>query len=196
MAGELVGESVVVSDMAEGSQVYNKGYYGYPRPGGGLDLDLLEALFLVECDKLQVFQNGKQMDHASLYRRVARSAEDLQSATSSIATSVSAATSSSWTRGTSISVFTREARPPHTHGQELGAGDIGKGRLQHRRPPGESETSQRTRKDLLLGVVDEEGDITYYTVEGAEPHGMTEESPTTAGGLAAGRFGDRPGRGR
>ena len=36
MAGELLGESVVISDMAEGSQVYNKGYYGYPRPGGGL----------------------------------------------------------------------------------------------------------------------------------------------------------------
>jgi tRNA splicing endonuclease len=79
MAGELLGESVVISDMAEGSQVYNKGYYGYPRPGGGLELDLLEALYLVECDKLQVFQNGKLMDHASLYRRVARSAEDLQS---------------------------------------------------------------------------------------------------------------------
>ena len=40
MAGELLGESVVISDMAEGSQIYNKGYYGYPRPGGGLDLDL------------------------------------------------------------------------------------------------------------------------------------------------------------
>jgi len=77
MAGELLGESVVISDMAEGSQVYNKGFYGYPRPGGGLDLDLLEALYLLECDKLQVLQNGKPMDHASLYRRVARSVEDL-----------------------------------------------------------------------------------------------------------------------
>ncbi|MCG7845099.1 MAG: tRNA-intron lyase, partial [Methanomassiliicoccales archaeon] len=45
-----------------------------------------------------------------------------------------------------------------------------------------SETSERTRKELLLGVVDEEGDITYYTVEGADPHGLTEESPTLAEG--------------
>ncbi len=61
MAGELLGESVVISDMAEGSQVYNKGFYGYPRPGGGLDLDLLEALFLLECDKLQVLQNSSRV---------------------------------------------------------------------------------------------------------------------------------------
>src|SRR2546428_215742 len=37
MAGELVDDRVIVDDPAEASGVYNRGFFGSPRPGGGLD---------------------------------------------------------------------------------------------------------------------------------------------------------------
>jgi len=183
MAGELVGESVVISDMAEGSQVYNKGYYGYPRAGGGLDLDLLEALFLVECDKLQVFQNGKQMDHATLYRRVARSVEDLQSRYIVYRDLRQRGYIVKLDQGHfHFRVYQRGSSPHNSQAKNWVLAISERDVFNIAALLEKSETSQRTRKDLLLGVVDEEGDITYYTVEGAEPRGLTEESPTTAEG--------------
>jgi tRNA-intron endonuclease len=160
MAGELLGESVVISDMAEGSQVYNKGYYGYPRPGGGLELDLLEALYLVECDKLQVFQNGKLMDHASLYRRVARSAEDLQSRYLVYRDLRQRGYIVKLDQGgLPLRVYQRGSAPNNNQGKNWVLAISERDVFNIAALLEKSETSQRTRKDLLLGVVDEEGDI-------------------------------------
>jgi len=183
MVGELVGESVIIADMAEGSQVYNKGYYGYPRPGGGLELDLLEALYLLECDKLKVQIAGKEVDHATLYRRVARSVDDLQTRYVVYRDLRQRGYIVKLDQGDfDFRVYPRGANPHNSQAQNwvlaISERDVFNiAALQEK-----SETSQRTRKDLLLGVVDEEGDITFYTVEGADPRGETEEKPTTAEG--------------
>jgi tRNA-intron endonuclease len=183
MAGELVGEGVIIADMAEGSQIYNKGYYGYPRPGGGLELDLLEALYLLECQKLQVQVGGKDLDHASLYRRAARTAEDLQSRYVVYRDLRQRGYIVKLDQGDfNFRVYPRGSSPHNSQAKNwvlaLSERDV----FNIAALLEKSETSQRTRKDLLLGVVDEEGDITYYTVEGADPHGLTEEAPTKAEG--------------
>ena len=54
MAGELKGDVVVIKDQAEGSRLYNRGNYGYPMRGGGLELDLMEAAYLLESKRLEV----------------------------------------------------------------------------------------------------------------------------------------------
>src|SRR3989304_2852139 len=51
MAGELSGDRVLVEDPAEGSTLHNRGFFGSPQPGGGLALDLLEAVYLVEAGR-------------------------------------------------------------------------------------------------------------------------------------------------
>jgi len=183
MSGELMGDSVIVADMAEGSQVYNKGYYGYPRPGGGLELDLLEALYLLECGKLVVHSGGKELDHAALYRRVARSMEGLQSRYVVYRDLRQRGYIVKLDQGDfNFRVYSRGASPHNSQAKNWVLAISERDIFNIAALLEKSETSQRTRKDLLLGVVDEEGDITYYTVEGAEPHGLTEEEPTTAEG--------------
>ena len=41
----------------------------------------------------------------------------------------------------------------------------------------QAEMSERTRKELLLAVVDEEGDITFYQAERLEPKGEISDEP-------------------
>ena len=41
MKGELIDDYVTVKDQTDGNRLYGKGNYGYPRRGGGVDLDLL-----------------------------------------------------------------------------------------------------------------------------------------------------------
>src|SRR6266513_2744987 len=45
---------VLVDDEKEASALYNKGAYGTPQSGGAVDLDLAEALYLVENNRLSV----------------------------------------------------------------------------------------------------------------------------------------------
>ena len=54
MAGILLADRVEVREQSEGSRLYTRGNFGYPRSGGGVDLDLVEAVYLVECRRLEV----------------------------------------------------------------------------------------------------------------------------------------------
>lgn len=54
MPGELRGGAVVVREQAEANRIYNKGHYGRPLSGGSLELDLVEAAYLVHQGRLEV----------------------------------------------------------------------------------------------------------------------------------------------
>src|SRR2546422_367100 len=68
MAGELLDDRVIVDDPAEGSGVYNRGFFGTPRSGGGLELNLLEAVYLVEGGRLEVRRRGRAGSARGLFR--------------------------------------------------------------------------------------------------------------------------------
>ena len=68
MAGELKDDIVVIPDQKEGSQIYNKGNYGYPISKGGLNLDLLEATYLLESKRLEVTSKGRTVSFEELFK--------------------------------------------------------------------------------------------------------------------------------
>src|SRR5436189_6260491 len=68
MPGELSDDHVLVNDPAEASTLYNRGYFGTPRSGGSLELDLLEAVYLVEAERLEVRRGGRAVSARDLFR--------------------------------------------------------------------------------------------------------------------------------
>src|SRR2546425_10901537 len=68
MAGELREGRVVVDDSGEGSALYNRGFFGRPQPGGGLELNLLEAVYLVEAGRLEIRRRGRPASVRGLFR--------------------------------------------------------------------------------------------------------------------------------
>ncbi len=68
MRGELSDGFVIVRDQTDGNHLYGKGNYGYPRSGGGVDLDLLEACLLTELGKLDVFDGKKKLSFEDMFR--------------------------------------------------------------------------------------------------------------------------------
>src|SRR5207244_1301953 len=68
MPGELSDDHVLVETPAEASALYNRGYFGTPRSGGALELDLLEAVYLVEADRLEVRREGRRVSARDLFR--------------------------------------------------------------------------------------------------------------------------------
>jgi len=61
MAGELLNKEIIIRDEMEGSQIYNKGYFGNPVPGGGLQLSLIEGIYLLESGRLEIKRKGRRM---------------------------------------------------------------------------------------------------------------------------------------
>jgi tRNA-intron endonuclease len=50
----LKGDKVIVPDRKMASTLINKGNFGKPMKGGGLELTILEAAYLVGCQRLEV----------------------------------------------------------------------------------------------------------------------------------------------
>ena len=172
MPGELVGDTVTVEDQKEASQLYNKGNYGYPMRGGGSELDLSEALYLVESNRLEVMRKGKEVSFDELFKEASKSVDvfdvkyqvyrDLRSRGFVVKTRTGSFDMAVYPRGMTIS----NSRPQfmvRAVSERMGV-DI-------------TDFSSEILKikdqgyEILYGVGDEEGDVTYYKMSVRNPKG-------------------------
>lgn len=175
MPGELVKDSVIIRDPTEASQIYNKGYYGYPLPGGGLELELMEAIYLIECGRLEVLRDGEPLPLERLVASASTTHRDFE-----IKHIVYRDLRG---RGYLVKpageefdfrVFPRGGTPNSTQTKNWVVA-ISERSLFKISPFMEGmKLSERTRKDLLIAIVDEEGDITYYHAERSQPKGAVD----------------------
>lgn len=159
MPGVLDGERVRVDDDAEASRLHNKGWYGRPRSGGGLDLDLVEALFLVELGRLEVedhpfeelvargveTRDGFEIDYL-VYR-------DLRD------------------RGFVVAVddgYVIYPRGQTPHEADPKARVVPRSERAPFRPDELLDDVEAADGDLMYALVDEESDLTYYRVAPAD----------------------------
>ncbi|MDY0293066.1 MAG: tRNA-intron lyase [Candidatus Methanomethylophilaceae archaeon] len=187
MSGELAGDTVVVSDQKEGNQLYNRGNYGYPRRGGGLDLDLAEATYLLESSRIEVSQNGSPLTFEELFNHSSSVLEgfdikymvyrDMRQRGFVVKVESGGFDMSVFPRGKTMS----DSRPIYMvrAASERTAFDIGTF-------SGEVSETAAKGKQLLYGVVDEEGDLTYYNMSVRDPRGEAPVLPIE--GKAAGRL--------
>lgn len=179
-AAELQDDHVMIPDAREASQVYNKGWAGTPQSGGSLKLELVEALHLVESGRLRVARDGETLDLEALMRHAISLQEGFE-----IRYIVY---SDLRERGYTVKPFA--PAPPDFAAYERGA------------LPSRSQTkfyilarSEREAFDLeqlrkfteraesldkkvLMALVDEEGDLTYYEISTLKPCGpLTGRTP-------------------
>lgn len=178
MPGKLVDDSVIVSEQKEGSQLYNKGNYGYPLSGGGVELDLIEATHLVETSRLEVEYKNQLMSFESLFSYASTVEDDfdiryivyrdMRARGFVVKSEQGDFDLSVYPRGMSMS----NSRPIYLvkSVSERTAFDIEVFLKQVTDP-------LMKNRELLYGVVDEEGDITYYVISIASPKGSVKVNP-------------------
>jgi tRNA-intron endonuclease len=187
MAGRLLKGRVVIPDEAEGSQIYNKGFYGTPLKGGGLELDLLEALYLLESDRLEV-QNGEGMaSYGDLVKAAAMDRPDFETQYF--------AYRDLRQRGYIVlsdggefdfRLYPRGGGPSTTQAKQWVMAVSERSAFKAAEIVRCSDLAERTRKELLIAVVDEEGDITFYSASCAQPKGDATDAGTKAVGILHG----------
>lgn len=175
--GVLQGETVLVPDEKEANTLYNKGMFGVPQSGGAVSLDLVEALYLVEHNRLEV----EGHDVASLLRHASQRERDFEiryvvyrdlRARSFIVKPSGLNDWNLYRQGTT------PGRSPSTH---LVRCVSERASLDPTAVAAEVERARKHEKKLLLAVVDEEGDLTYYDASLAD---LASDVPRTPKGSA------------
>ena len=172
MPGELRGSEVWIKEQSEASQIHNKGYYGVPQTGGALKLDLMEAVYLVESSRLVVEEDGRPRSSSDLLRLAHKSSEGFE-----IRYLVYRELRQ---RGYIVKlgqppldfrVFPRGGSPNKTPSKWWVAAISERWTFDLGSMLGDLDRTTDVRKKLLLAVVDEESDVTYYDVKRVVPKG-------------------------
>lgn len=163
---------MIVEDPAEASALYNRGFFGVPQAGGALELDLLEAAYLVEAGRMEVRRAGKVATLRDLFRAAAGESEgfeirylvyrDLRQ------------------RGYVVEpedgpvdfhVLPRGGAPKKTPSRYWVRALSERATFDLAELLDRAKAAASVRKSLLLALVDEEADVTYYAVREASPQG-------------------------
>ena len=187
MGARLCEDHAVVSDPREANQVYNKGWFGTPQPGGGLRLELVEAVYLAETGRLQVCTGD---DRPAGLERLMRHAASVRPGFEIDYLVYSDLRQRGLTVRPFIppppdfAIYERGAVPSKARSKchvlalsERAEFDLEKlGEFARR--------SGELGKEVVLALVDEEGDLTYYDVALADPAGKMEGVPPASKGRA------------
>src|SRR5437899_5754787 len=165
MAGELLDDRVIVDDPAEGSGVHNRGFFGTPRSGGGLELNLLEAVYLVEGGRLEVRRRGRAVSARELFRAASASMTAFE-IRYLVYRDLRARGYVVEARGGPVDfqVYPRGGAPKKTPSKYWVRALSERAVFDLAELLGRTEEAAAVRKTLLLGLVDEESDLTYYSV--------------------------------
>jgi len=178
----LQKDRVLLEDEKEANTLYNKGAFGVPQSGGGLVLDLIEALYLVEHNRLSVElakgaleAKGAKLSAADLLRHasgIERDFEiryivfrDLRNRTFVVKPSSL----------TDYNVYARGALPGRSPSTHLVHCASERGSLDGGALLADVQRAATHKKTLLVALVDEEGDLTYF--EAREPELRADAPP-------------------
>ncbi|NYT00947.1 MAG: tRNA-intron lyase [Methanocellales archaeon] len=162
MNSELIGDKVILSGEGA-SELYNIGYYGRPR-GDTLELSLTEASYLFEREKINICLNQNSLDFEEFFKISSIRMEnfelkylvykDLKERGYYVQPS-----------STDFRLYPRGIRPGEAPAEYFVHV------ISERKPLSLTEltffmeTAENVRKGILLAVVDEESEITFYVVK-------------------------------
>lgn len=169
----LYKDKVMVWDEAQANQLYQRGSFGKPLSGGKLQLAPLEALYLLEGGKIHVIDHdtGERIRFDELLARLTKRDPDLMLKYSVYADMRSRGyvVKTGLKFGAHFRVYERGEKPGETHSKYI----------VHAIPEGTKLTptelaravrlAHSVRKDILFAIVDDEGDITYYSLKRERP---------------------------
>lgn len=166
---QLIGESVS-SNSAEAFSLYKKSSFGEPT-GEKIQYTLSEALFLAEKGKMDIFSRGKKTPKKDLIGKIHRIDKRIQ-----IKYSVfkdlrerGYIVKTALKFGADFRVYEKGEKPGKKHAKWIVFADHESKRLTWHEFSAKNRVAHSTKKNLLLAIVDEENDVTYYEISWIRP---------------------------
>lgn len=165
----LTGNSVS-SNSQDAFTLYRKSGFGEPI-GEKIQYSMLEALFLVEKGRINVFSKAKEMGFRELIKKANSSDKrinikypvfkNLREKGYIVKTALKF--------GADFRVYERGFQAGEKHAKWIVFVDHESGKLTWHEFSAKNRVAHSTKKNLLLAILDEEGDISYYEVRWLKP---------------------------
>lgn len=165
----LTGETVS-SNSAEAFTLYKKSHFGEPI-GEKVQYSLHEALFLVENGKMEIFYMNKKISSKELLRKAHIADKrinikypvfrDLRRRGYVVKTALKF--------GADFRVYEKGASPGKKHAKWIVFTDHESKRLTWHEFSAKNRVAHSTKKNLLIAILDDEGDVSYYEVRWVRP---------------------------
>ena len=168
----LAGERVITESSDEAREFYNQSRFGNLGENGKLDLSLLEALYLMEKGKVQIKSDANRELNFETFIKKARKVEpnfwirycvfkDMRNRGYIIKTALKF--------GADFRVYDRGVKPGEDHARWI-VYPVHEGEtLTWYEFAAKNRVAHSTKKRLLIGIVDDEGDVTYYEIKWMRP---------------------------
>lgn len=165
----LSGERVF-SSAKEAKDLYSRSNFG-EIIGGKVYYSLIEALYLLENKKIVIYEGSKKLSHETFIEK-ARELEnnfwtrycvfcDMRSRGYIVKTALKF--------GADFRVYERGVKPGKEHAKWILYPVYESSSLTWHEFTAKNRVAHSTKKNLLIGIVDDEGDVTYYEVRWIRP---------------------------
>ncbi|MBR9701928.1 tRNA-intron lyase [Candidatus Pacearchaeota archaeon] len=159
-------KEIVSSNDAAAHALYQKSRFG-EKVGDKIQYSLSEALFLVEKKKMEIWVGNKKIPQKDLLNKLGRIDKkiqikypvfkDLRTKGYIVKTALKF--------GAEFRVYDKGAKPEKKHAKWIVFTDHESKKITWHEFSAKNRIAHSTKKNLLLAIVDEEGDITYYEVK-------------------------------
>lgn len=167
---ELVGERVRAEPSDAVREYYDKGRYGEPAQKK-FQYSLVEALYLVEREKMAVTKGKKILDYDTLFKFAEKQErnfsiryaafKDMRNRGYIVKTALKF--------GADFRVYDRGVKPGDDHAKWIMYPIAETDSCSWYEFSAKNRVAHSTRKKLLIAIVDDEGDVTYYSVSWTRP---------------------------
>ncbi len=170
--GIFTGERVITESSDDARELFNQSRYGTLNESGKVELSLLEALYLLERDRLIVRNEGGKVLVFESYLKKARKVEpnfwirylvfrDMRNRGYIIKTALKF--------GADFRVYDRGVKPGEDHAKWIVFPVHEASVFTWHEFSAKNRVAHSTKKRLLLAIVDDENDVTYYQVSWTRP---------------------------
>jgi len=161
----IVGE-IVSSNSAEAHTLCKKSNFG-ERKADKVQYSLSEALFLVDKNKMEIFSRNKKINKKDLMNKFKRIDKKIQIKYPVFKNlrEKGYIVKTALKFGAEFRVYDKGAKPGKKHAKWVVFVDHESKLLTWHEFSARNRVAHSTKKNLLIAIVDEEGDITYYEVK-------------------------------
>lgn len=163
---------ILTENSNEAREFYNKSRYGAIISDGRVQLSLLEALYLLEKNKIRIFDGrGKKIDTDAFIRKAKRLEPNfyVRFAVFKNIRDRGYIIKTALKFGADFRVYNRGVKPGEDHARWVVYAVHEGSSLTWYEFAAKNRVAHSTRKKLLIGVVDDEGDVSYWEARWLRP---------------------------
>ena len=170
--GIFLDDRILLDNCDLARDFYNKSRYGHVLKDGSVQVSLIEGLYLLEKGKIEVFDKRKKVYDAERYIKKASKVEKFFGTRYSVFSNLRSRgyiVKTALKFGADFRVYDRGVKPGEDHAKWIVYPVNEANVLTWYEFAAKNRVAHSTKKRLLMGIVDEESDVTYYEIKWMRP---------------------------